>query len=1556
MTQPKIQNPQLEVQVPAYSNVVRVAKLSTDPTVFNTIKEAVESIPTSIHPTFGTVAKQRTAVYVAPGYYPELPFTIPTFVSIVSEGIDEYLTHIQAITTTAPLITMHGFSALVGFVVLGANGVGGKGVYITPSYGGPNSVFALRRIKFLNNTVDLHFEGGISNYEGYLLGDAIYFATVDSAQKRHIVIDRVPNSYGEMKSILSNVTGVDLPQYLATESEAIFVSGINNTVDINGLTLEVVGQVPRPITNVIQATSGYQEVDVGGAVTGATATGLTNDGTVYTATVTIDSNNLIANVSVVGSAAQTYTDLLNEINTDLGTDATATLVGGNIHIESATVGTDSYIQIVDISLFLSLTTYSTLSAEIAGTFGEFHVSGDHLHEFITETAMLVINNTGYPTIAQYIILDKEYNPQTNATIIIPSTPINPLTDISGQLLNEGERATGDGVVVQDGAKIKCISSSITGYQHNIRTLNVGEAPNVYFAVNLSGGSTIRDLSIEHPGTTGSFTGTARQDKVYIHPDSSASVSYVDTSTQSGSVVAGKLFLGPNNSTVTDFTALLSESLSTGLLSGGSIGLGVNPLEISVTAGYGYIGLTTANIPSLAYTKQLSWDTTELVLPDNANSYIYIIDGGVSGYQVVDVGGAIAGASATGLTDDVPATAGYQVVDVGGAIAGASATGLANDATVYTATITVDGVAMPIAITGNTAQDYTTLLAELNTDLGASATASIVGGNIRVTSSTTGITSTVAIVDVDLFATLTDFVTIVAAVAGTAIVTTTYTASLHSDRTAQVTPISIIGSEAQTYNDLLSKISTQIAPHAMIELHAGNVEITSTSSNSPTSSVSIVDIGSNPLFASLVDFVAINAPRGGAIGSLSSSPAEPDKISTIKLGRVQTIGGVVAFISDSPNQITHATANLAIFNQEAVGPLYSAGSSVTKNITNLPTAHIDVSSGSYFYSNLKFTPVGGTKRQFYPWYNINGTWQRGAITDVLAKDNYNRTSPGYQDVDVGGAKILADATGLTNDATVYTATIDVDGISIPISVVGSSAQTYTTLLNEINADLGAAATASLSLGASGNIRITSEGSVLLSTISVSTPVDLFSSLTSYAGVLTAVDGGIIPIPAGKYVAHTLYIGGDGANEQYQLVYGQSLYDDQASAIQGAIPTPPPSFLDIVTHIAMIVVTRENAVPGDRPWEHADNTIVDVRPRIGAQAPSTSNVSSHGNLLNLNVVSDHPGYLTLDGTRTMIGDLQMGGLSITGVNLVDGVNVSAHASRHLPTGLDPLTTAAPTTDVSAVSTNGVGSANSLSRSDHTHAVSGLGVLANPLSQFAATTSAQLLGVLTDETGSGSAVFGTAPTLSSPKVLTELVMDKASGVGIKVDTTIPTYPYRDITGVMLSSGGAAPSLTAFRGGSVRSYNFATNNTVDIAFHLPHDYAPNTDLFVHYHWAHNGTAISGNIVTTIAYTYAKGHNQAIFDVEKTQTMTYNTVNIATTPRWSHRLVEVQLSTPGGSASLLDTSLMEPDGIIGLNFVMTTPPSITGGSPNTPFVFFIDLHYQSTGVGTKNKAPNFYA
>jgi hypothetical protein len=54
---------------------------------------------------------------------------------------------------------------------------------------------------------------------------------------------------------------------------------------------------------------------------------------------------------------------------------------------------------------------------------------------------------------------------------------------------------------------------------------------------------------------------------------------------------------------------------------------------------------------------------------------------------------------------------------------------------------------------------------------------------------------------------------------------------------------------------------------------------------------------------------------------------------------------------------------------------------------------------------------------------------------------------------------------------------------------------------------------------------------------------------------------------------------------------------------------------------------------------------------------------------------------------------------------------------------------------------------SKDDHVHPTTGVGLTANPLSQFAATTSTELAGVISDETGTGSLVFATSPALITP-----------------------------------------------------------------------------------------------------------------------------------------------------------------------------------------------------------------
>lgn len=211
----------------------------------------------------------------------------------------------------------------------------------------------------------------------------------------------------------------------------------------------------------------------------------------------------------------------------------------------------------------------------------------------------------------------------------------------------------------------------------------------------------------------------------------------------------------------------------------------------------------------------------------------------------------------------------------------------------------------------------------------------------------------------------------------------------------------------------------------------------------------------------------------------------------------------------------------------------------------------------------------------------------------------------------------------------------------------------------------------------------------------------------------------------------------------------------------------------------------------------------------------------------------------------------------------------------------------------------------------------------------------------------------TQAKYNTVANLDLTGVSGTGVKVDTTTPTFGWRDLEGLIQpkTSGAGSPTWTTFRG-NIKEWKFVANDIVDLKYHMPHDWVPGTDIYIHLHWCHNGTAISGSIVFDYRWTYQKGHNQGTYPSDVTFTQTISTPNVATYPRYAPIISEVQFSKAVPSANEIDTDILEADGLIKISGKASTVPTVTGGDF---FIEYIDIHYQSSNIGTKNKAPAFF-
>lgn len=111
--------------------------------------------------------------------------------------------------------------------------------------------------------------------------------------------------------------------------------------------------------------------------------------------------------------------------------------------------------------------------------------------------------------------------------------------------------------------------------------------------------------------------------------------------------------------------------------------------------------------------------------------------------------------------------------------------------------------------------------------------------------------------------------------------------------------------------------------------------------------------------------------------------------------------------------------------------------------------------------------------------------------------------GNQTVDIGGAATGTESTGFNNDTTQYAASIEIDGTGVAVSFAGQDAQTINDLITALNGDTNFSVVALAELSG-GNIKLSSLTYGSASTVNI-VDTNLFSSLTLYVGLLTAING-------------------------------------------------------------------------------------------------------------------------------------------------------------------------------------------------------------------------------------------------------------------------------------------------------------------------------------------------------------------------------------------------------------------------------------------------------------------
>ena len=189
-------------------------------------------------------------------------------------------------------------------------------------------------------------------------------------------------------------------------------------------------------------------------------------------------------------------------------------------------------------------------------------------------------------------------------------------------------ATMDGVLgsgstafeVVDGANLNLASVDINSWEYGVRNPNIGTGVTFEVVATIWSDCT-NDISVENVSSIGKFQGIASHVKLFT---ASPNIYWLFLDPDDGELdITRKGSVTFTDGTHTDFTTLLFEGGTMGLLDGGLI-TEVSGFTINTQTGFGYLESPTT--PGVI--KRIDWSDTQLVLTSGSTSYIFINENGI----------------------------------------------------------------------------------------------------------------------------------------------------------------------------------------------------------------------------------------------------------------------------------------------------------------------------------------------------------------------------------------------------------------------------------------------------------------------------------------------------------------------------------------------------------------------------------------------------------------------------------------------------------------------------------------------------------------------------------------------------------------------------------------------------------------------------------------------------------------------------------------------------------------------------------------------------------------